>query len=314
MKKSTTIPQYDANHYAVVDLGSNSFHLLIIQLQENKLIPINKVKRKVRLAAGLNQQLELSPEAMKDGLDCLTLFAKHLASIPLTNIRIVATATLRLAKNRDEFLNLANSILPLNIDLLTGTKEAETIYKGVSYTSKSCIQQRQLVIDIGGASLEMIVGDNNTMIKAISLNIGCVSLREKCFTNGILSETNFIRAIEEASKVIQPVSTDFKKLGWQSTIGKSGTIQALAEILAFRQQEIIITKTFLEEIKQALIQSKYIENITFEGLRHDRTPVLASGLSILIALFDCLKIKELTLSSGALREGLLFEMLPNATY
>lgn len=314
MKESTSIPQYDASHYAVVDLGSNSFHLLIIRLQENQLIPINKVKRKVRLAAGLNQQLELSSDAMKNGLDCLTLFAKHLTTIPLSNIKIVATATLRIARNRNDFINLANNILPLNIDLLNGQEEAETIYKGVNYTSKSCIKQRQLVIDIGGASLEMIIGDNNTIIKSISLNIGCVSLREQCFTNGILTEANFITAIEEARKVIHPVSSSFKQLGWQSTIGRSGTIQALAEILTFRQQKVIITKTFLEEIKQILINCKYINNITVEGLRHDRAPVLASGLSILIALFDCLQIKELTLSSGALREGLLYEMLPHANY
>jgi len=310
MNNSNKIPQYDAKHYAVVDLGSNSFHLLIIHLDDNKIKTVNKVKRKVRLAAGLNEHLELSNDAIDRGLDCLTLFAKHLATIPLSNIRIVATATLRIAKNRNDFLNRANTILPLEIKLLSGVQEAETIYSGVAHTCKSNFDQKQLVIDIGGASTELIIGQGFTANRTISLNLGCVSFREKYFTDGQLTETNFTGAINAASHIINPISADFSKFGWQSVVGSSGTIRALAEILSFRQQEIIISESFLQEIKQALIDCKSISNITFEGLRADRTPVLASGLCILIALFNCLKIKELKLSTGALREGLLYEMLP----
>jgi len=310
MNNSNKIPQYDAKHYAVVDLGSNSFHLLIIHLDDNKIKTVNKVKRKIRLAAGLNEHLELSNDAIDRGLDCLTLFAKHLATIPLSNIRIVATATLRIAKNRNDFLNRANTILPLEIKLLSGVQEAETIYSGVAHTCKSNFDQKQLVIDIGGASTELIIGQGFTANRTISLNLGCVSFREKYFTDGQLTETNFTGAINAASHIINPISADFSKFGWHSVVGSSGTIRALAEILSFRQQEIIISESFLQEIKQALIDCKSISNITFEGLRADRTPVLASGLCILIALFNCLKIKELKLSTGALREGLLYEMLP----
>lgn len=309
MKKSNKIPQYDANHYAVVDLGSNSFHLLITRLHDNEIKTVNKVKRKIRLAAGLNEHNELSVDAFERGLDCLSLFAKHLATIPLSNIRIVATATLRIAKNRNDFLKKANKVLPLEIKLLSGEEEAETIYSGVAYTCKSDLTQKRLVIDIGGASTELIIGQGFTTDKAISLSFGCVSFRVKYFANGQLTEENFTAAINAASCIIKPISTDFIKLGWQSVVGSSGTIQALTEILSYRQQETIITADFLQEIKELLIDCKSIDNIAFAGLRADRSPVLASGLCILIALFNCLQLKELKLSTGALREGLLFEML-----
>jgi exopolyphosphatase/guanosine-5'-triphosphate,3'-diphosphate pyrophosphatase len=316
MKMTHKIPQYDDQHYAVVDLGSNSFHLLITHLRDNKINKVNTVKRKVRLAAGLNEQLELNTDAINRGIDCIRLFAKHLATIPLSNIRIVATATLRIAKNRNDFLNRANEILPVDIKLLSGEQEAETIYSGAAHTCKNKCAQRKLVIDIGGASTELIIGQNFTADKAKSLNLGCVSFREKYFANGKLSNENFVTAINAASHIIEAVSIEYIKLGWQLVVGSSGTMRALSEILAFRQQEIVITSAFLQEIKQALIACKTIDSITvnkgvFEGLRADRAPVLASGLCILIALFNCLQIKELQLSTGALREGLLFEMLPN---
>jgi exopolyphosphatase/guanosine-5'-triphosphate,3'-diphosphate pyrophosphatase len=310
MTISDTIPQYDTNHYAVVDLGSNSFHLLIVHLHDNQLVEVNKVKRKVRLAAGLNEQLELSTEAITCGLDCLSLFAKHLATIPTSNIRIVATATLRIATNSNEFLHQANKILPLDITLLSGKEEAETIYKGAAYTCHNKLNKKRLVIDIGGASTELIIGQNETPNKAISLNLGCVSFRERFFINRQLTNQSFTTAIDAAITIIKPISADFIQLGWQSVAGSSGTIQALAEILSYRQQEIVITANFLQEIKQVLLKCKSIDNIVIEGLRPDRAAVLASGLCILIALFNCLQIKELELSTGALREGLLFEMLP----
>jgi len=312
MTISEKIPQYDANHYAVVDLGSNSFHLLIISLQDNQLIQVNKVKRKVRLAAGLNNALELSSDAINSGLECLSLFAKHLATIPITNIRIVATATLRIATNSNEFINKANNILPLKIILLSGIQEAETIYKGAAYTDKGQLDKKRLIIDIGGASTELIIGQGFISSKTISLNLGCVSFRERFFSNGRLTEQNFTTATNAASDIIKPISADFIQLGWQSVAGNSGTIQALAEILSYRQQKISITADFLQEIKKELIKCKSIDNIIIDGLRTDRTAVLASGVCILTALFNCLHFKELKLSTGALREGLLFELLPSS--
>lgn len=301
-------PQYDQNLYAVGDLGSNSFHLLITRFVDNDFHPVDKVKRKVRLASGLDDNNNLTPETIHRGLDCLTLFAKHLVNIPVNNILIVATATLRIANNSQHFIDSANKILPVNINLLSGEQEAETIYLGATCQQNS--HEKQLVLDIGGASTELIVGENCNAKKAISLNLGCVSFTQKYFSCGQLSRHNFSQAINAATDMIQPISTEFLQLGWQSVLGNSGTMQALAELLAYRQQPIVITMDFLEKIKQELIQYKNIKSVDFAGLREDRAAVLASGLAILIALFKCLNISQLQPSNGALREGLLFTLHP----
>lgn len=304
-------PQYDESLYAVGDLGSNSFHLLITRLTDNNFHTVNKVKRKVRLASGLDSNNNLNLKTINNGLDCLTLFSKHLVNVPTSNILIVATASLRIAKNSQQFIDAANKILPVNIKLLSGEQEAETIYIGASCQQKN--HPQQLVLDIGGASTELIIGENCQAKKAISLNLGCVSFTQKYFSCGQLSQQNFSLAIKAATDIIQPISKDFLQLGWQSVLGNSGTMQALTELLAYRQQPIIITIAFLEKIKEELIQYKNIESVNFSGLREDRGAVLASGLAILIALFKCLNITELKPSTGALREGLLFTLHPSNT-
>ncbi len=319
MSQNQVIPQYDDNHYAVVDLGSNSFHLLITQLNTTETIPslttVNKVKQKVRLAAGLDKNLQLTDEAIARGLNCLKLFSQHLASIPVENILIVATAALRIAKNNEIFFKAAHAILPKNIKLLSGEQEAKTIYAGVAHTSTEAIDQKEvkrLVIDIGGASTEIIVGEGCNAKKLVSLDIGCVSFLGNYFADGLLKQDNFNSCIRSAEKVIRQVKDEFIQLGWQSAMGSSGTMQAMIEILNQRQQAPAITLDFLIDIQQTLIGCKAIDNIDIEGLREDRKAVLASGLSILIALFNCLQIKSMQLSSGALREGLLFELVPDA--
>ena len=306
MLLQNNLPQY----YAVVDLGSNSFHMLITCLIDNKITVIDKIKRKVRLASGLNKQNQLSTTVMTTGLNCLAIFAQHLSSIPLDNIRIVATATLRLATNRDDFLLQANNILPIPITLLTGEQEAATIYSGVAYTCDE--MSKRLVIDIGGASTELIVGQSVHALHSVSLNIGCVTFNKNYFGDGLLSESNFNDAIEASIDVISPHANRFMSLGWKTVLGSSGIIQALIEILAYQNRPLIVTTVFLYEIQQQLIAFVNIDNIHINGLRADRIAVLASGLSILIALFECLKIERLSLSKGALREGLLFGMLPKS--
>lgn len=325
MSQNQVIPQYDASHYAVVDLGSNSFHLLITQLittpHGKTLVKVNKVKQKIRLAAGLDDNNHLTDEAIARAIDCLKNFSLYLNTIPTKNILIVGTAALRIAKNNKTFFTAANKFLPKNIKLLSGKQEAETIYAGVNYAekpenfsgdTKKSPETKKLVIDIGGASTEIIVGIGSEAKKVVSLDIGCVSFIGKYFTGGILTQQNFEQCISGATDVIKTVQDDFIKLGWQTAVSRSGTMQALVEILSKQNEKAIITLDFLHEIKASLIQCRSIDNIKISGLRADRKPVLASGLSILIALFECLNIKSLNLSQGALREGLLFELLPDA--
>lgn len=295
--------------YAVIDLGSNSFHMLITRLVANSVQTVDRVKRKVRLASGLNSEDELSNDAILRGLECLNFFAERLQDIPPENIKIVATATLRIATNAQEFIDKAEQILGHKVVILTGPQEAESIYLGVAHTSAS--EDKRLVIDIGGASTELIVGNAFDAIKACSVNMGCVTFNQQFFIGGALSEENIDNAKNAAKATLQPIITEYKDIGWQSVISGSGTIQALAEILRASNLPAIISLSFLHTLEKALINSKNIENISIAGLTVERQPVFAGGLAILIAIFESFEINELQLSSGALREGLLYEMLPN---
>ena len=295
--------------YAVIDLGSNSFHMLITRLVADGVQTVDKVKRKVRLASGLDKDNNLSEEAMLRGLECLSFFAERLQDIDPDNIRIVATATLRIAKNADDFLTRANQVLKQQVSLLSGIEEAERIYLGVAHTS-DCSAKR-LVLDIGGASTEIIIGEHFDIHQAISLNMGCVTFNQQFFVDGEISASEFEQAVASAKSQLLPYLASYTAFGWQTVLGGSGTMQALAEILVHQNRPAIITLAFMHEIKQHLIKVKASNAINVAGLPSERTPVLASGLAILIALFESFDINELQLSSGALREGLLYEMLPD---
>ncbi len=295
--------------FAVIDLGSNSFHMLITRLLEDGVQVVDKVKRKVRLASGLNQENRLNNAAIARGLECLSFFAERLQDIPESNIRIVATATLRIATNAEDFLNKAEKILGRKVSLLTGEQEAQQIYLGVAHTS--CSVDHRLVIDIGGASTEIVVGNSFDAQIINSLDIGCVTFKKQFFTDEKLSPNNFNQAITSAKKQLQPLVASYQKIGWQAALGGSGTMQALAEILHAHHQPAIITFNFLQQLQKQLLNFESFDDINIDGLTSDRTPVFASGLAILIAIFDCFSLESLQLSSGALREGLLYEMLPN---
>tara|TARA_R100000687_G_scaffold83699_2_gene89227 strand:+ start:12899 stop:14446 length:1548 start_codon:yes stop_codon:yes gene_type:complete len=290
--------------YAVIDLGSNSFHMLMVKVVGGSVQVIGRVKRKVRLAAGLNDNLVLSRKAMKRGWECLALFAERLQDIPAANIRIVGTATLRLAQNVKTFLKEAEVILGQKVRVISGADEARIIYLGVAHTS-NCDSNR-LVIDIGGASTEVVVGRGYAPELLASLNMGCVTYLERYFGDGELSEDNFNQAIDAAVLQVQTISNDFLAKGWQIAVGASGTVQAIQEILVAE----VITLRKLEDIMQQAMACGPIMQLNIIGLAQERKQVFSSGLAILIALFRVLHIDGMTLSGGALREGVLYSMLP----
>ena len=305
-----TVKETSPPLYAVIDLGSNSFHMLITRQLADSVQVVDKVKRKVRLASGLDDNNILSDAVMAKGLQCLSFFAERLQTIPAKNIRIVATATLRLAENRTDFIEKAEQILNQKIALLSGIEEANNIYLGVAHTS--CSADKRLILDIGGASTEIIVGHDFDVKKAISLNIGCVTFNQRFFPNGAISTDNFAQAIQAAERAIEPIRDDYLNIGWQCVLGGSGTMQALAEIRIIQHKPSILSLEFLYQIQQQLLTFDNINDVKIAGLSAERSPVIASGLAVLIALFQQFSIKSLTLSSGALREGLLYEMLPNS--
>ncbi|XQF91117.1 guanosine-5'-triphosphate,3'-diphosphate diphosphatase [Pseudoalteromonas espejiana] len=296
------------NVYAVIDLGSNSFHMLIAKSIAGGLQTIGRVKRKVRLAAGLDNENVLSTEAMQRGWECLALFAERLQDIPKQNITIVATATLRLATNADVFKTQAEKILGHTINVISGELETRTIYKGVAHTS-SCTG-KQLVIDIGGASTEVVIGKGFEALHYKSLNMGCVTYLERYFKDCQLSEANFNAAIKAAHVVIDEIAPEYKAAGWQIASGASGTVQAIQEIMVAQNLDDILTLEKLNKIKDQSIAYSTIAALDLPGLSEERRLVFVSGLAILIALFESLNIEKMGLAGGALREGVLYSMVP----
>jgi exopolyphosphatase/guanosine-5'-triphosphate,3'-diphosphate pyrophosphatase len=253
----------------------------------------------------------LTDEAMLRGWECLNLFAERLQDIPAMNMKISGTATLRLAKNADKFLSKAQQILGHPIEIISGEKEAQTIYKGVAYTSSS--KNKRLVIDIGGASTELVAGEGDQPHICKSLNVGCVTYLEQFFPNGYLSEQNYTTAIAAAEAEIYAIRDLYKDFDWQEEVGASGTIQAIQEILIKQGYDEIITLDRLVSIMQQSITYGTIDNLNIPGLAQERRLVFPSGIAILIAIFRQLNLKGMTLAGGALREGQLYSMLPELT-
>lgn len=293
--------------YAAIDLGSNSFHMLVVREVYGSVQTLAKIKRKVRLASGLDHNLMLSDEAMQRGWDCLSLFAERLQDIPPENIRIVATAALRSAKNADVFISRANPILGHDIQVITGEQEACTIYQGVAHTSGG--KGRRLVVDIGGASTEVIIGEGFEAAALTSLDMGCVTWLETYFKDRALTEQNFTQAIEGAKTVLSPIIKRYRALGWDVCVGASGTVQALQEIMVAQGMDETITLAKLHRLRKQAIGFGQVEELDIDGLTLERALVFPSGLSILIAIFEELGIESMTLAGGALREGLVYGMM-----
>ncbi|GAC16178.1 Ppx/GppA phosphatase family protein [Aliiglaciecola lipolytica] len=295
--------------YAAVDLGSNSFHLVIVRVVSGSVQIIGKVKQKVRLAAGLNDNMMLDEVSMERGWRCLETFAERLQDIPLSNIKVVGTATLRIAKNANVFIEKAQQILNQKLEVISGEEEAHQIYLGVAYTSAN--QGNTLVIDIGGASTEVIIGNDMQPINLVSLDMGCVTFKERYFVDGVISEQNMQNAIKAAKEKLMPVIDDFACFDWEQCLGASGTPQAVVEILVEQGISDAIRLDYLHNLLQQCIDCGHIDSLDIEGLSESRQTIFPSGLCILVALFEQLKIQEMQISGGALREGLIYGMLDN---
>ncbi|HBE9118787.1 guanosine pentaphosphate phosphohydrolase [Citrobacter braakii] len=293
--------------YAAIDLGSNSFHMLVVREVAGSIQTLTRIKRKVRLAAGLNSDNVLSAEAMERGWQCLRLFAERLQDIPQPQIRVVATATLRIAENADEFIAKAQEILGCPVQVISGEEEARLIYQGVAHTTGGADQR--LVVDIGGASTELVTGSGAQTTSLFSLSMGCVTWLERYFTNRNLAQENFDEAEKAAREVLRPVADKLRFHGWKVCVGASGTVQALQEIMMAQGMDERITLAKLQQLKQRAIHCGRLEELEIEGLTLERALVFPSGLAILIAIFTELNIQCMTLAGGALREGLVYGML-----
>ena len=299
----------NGSRLAAVDLGSNSFRLEIARLKHGQLHRTEYLKETVRQGDGLNESHQLSEPAMQRGWDCLARFAEQLAGFHADHVRVVATQTLREAKNRDVFIARARSILGFPIDVISGREEARLIYQGVAhYLPQS--NERRLVIDIGGRSSELILGQALQAQSMGSYRIGCVSWSMAYFANGELSETTFKRADIAAKAVLDEVAKLYAPSQWDVAYGSSGTMGAVGDLLeAAGWPAGVICLPGIEWLIDTLCKAGSIEKVKLLGLKEERRAVLAGGLSVLKALFELLHMTRLTVAHGALRHGALHDLL-----
>ena len=294
---------------AAVDLGSNSFRLEIGRFYNGQIQRVDYLKEAVRQGGDLDEDRNLKPEAIERGLKCLARFGETLKGFPKHHVRAVATQTLREARNREVFLKLAKKTLGYEIEVISGVEEARLIYEGVSRLLPQSSEKR-LVIDIGGRSTEFILGQHLSAETTDSLRVGSVTWSLKYFVDGQLTEKNFRRAEIAAESFLDAVADTYQHQHWDVAYGASGSVGAIAEVLGYAGfDENKITRKGLAWLRHQLIKAKTADKVDLVGLKEDRKPVMAGGLSVLIAIFDLLKLDELIVANGALRHGLLYDMI-----
>ncbi len=297
---------------AAVDLGSNSFHMVVARHSHGQLNILDRLRESVRLGAGLDEQGRLHREAIEIALACLERFGQRLRDMKAESVRVVGTNTLRKAKRKGAFLDRARSALGHPIEVISGIEEARLIYLGVANTTPS-EPGRRLVTDIGGGSTEIIIGEGLHTKKLESLHMGCVGMSSRIFSDGVITEKRLKRARLAARLELQPVQATFKSLGWDQAVGSSGTIRSVSDILRARGGDGVITPAAVESLIEQLLRAGELSKLRLQGLTEERLPVFPGGLAILAEILAVLDIKAMKVADGALREGLLYDIVGRFT-
>lgn len=298
-----------AETVATIDLGSNSFHMIIARLHHGQLTVLDRMRETVRLAEGLNARKALRKDAMRRALACLKRFGERIKDMPPQHVRAVGTSTLRRATNARAFMISARKALGYPIEVIAGREEARLIYLGVAH-DLSDDQGRRLVVDIGGGSSELIIGERFEPLLADSLHMGCVAYTVKYFADGRLRREAFDAARIAAGLELRGIKLRYRNMGWEHAVGTSGTINAVDAILrANGWSRDGITRAGIERIQKAMVAAGRVERLKLAGLEPDRAEVLAGGLSILWSIFDNLQLERMTSAVGALREGVLYDLV-----
>lgn len=295
--------------YAAVDLGSNSFHLLVARRSHGELRVLDRIKDTVRLGGGLDRNGNLDLLTRNAAIESLARFGQRLRGIPPENIRAVGTQTFRRLKNANSFLMIAETALGCPVDIIAGREEARLIYLGVSQ-GVSGHTDRRLVIDIGGGSTELVIGEGLETLELESLQFGCVSLTRWHFGNNAISRHRWNKAKRSVLAELQEIQNRYRAVGWKTAIGSSGTIKAIAAICLERGWiERDITREALHKLVDELLTFRHIEEIDFPAMSERRKLVIPGGLVMLAACFEALQLESLTVSPYALREGVLHDLL-----
>lgn len=309
MNNQSSNPPADKALLAAIDLGSNSFRLEIGRLDSGHIERVEYIKEAVRQGGDLDEERNLTNDAIERGVRCLSRFGERLHGFDASQVRAVATQTLREANNRDYFLKLAKKALGFEVEVISGVEEARLIYQGVSrFLPQS--NEKRLVIDIGGRSTEFILGQGFESTQTASLHVGSVAWALKHFTSGEFTEKAFTRAEISAESIFETLGNHFNDTHWDVAYGASGTVGAVADVLAqYGKPADAVSKESLYWLKEELLKARYVDKLRLNGLKEDRKPVIAGGLSVLIAVFEFLNIDTLNVAKGALRHGLLYDML-----
>jgi exopolyphosphatase / guanosine-5'-triphosphate,3'-diphosphate pyrophosphatase len=300
---------------AAVDLGSNSFHMVVARHSHGQLVIVDRLREMVRLAAGLDEQGRLNRESVGRALQCLERFGQRLHDMKAERVRVVGTNTLRKARRKGAFLDRAREALGHPIEIISGVEEARLIYLGVAHTTPSGEGPR-LVVDIGGGSTELIIGEGLAAKRLESLYIGCVSMSTQHFADGVITEKRMKRARTAAQLEIEPVMARFRKPGWESAIGASGTMRAASDTLLARGDGTgggTITREGIEWLLEECLRAGEVGRLRLPGLAAERQEILPGGLAIMVEIFDMLGIDSLRVADGALREGLLYDLVGRLT-
>ena len=292
---------------AAVDLGSNSFRLLIAKDEGGQIVPISTHREGVRLAGGLNGDNVLSEDKIAEACAALERFRERLASINAERVRAVATSTYRVAKNAGELLRRSENALGLPIDIISGPEEARLIYLGCAHTLPWSERER-LIVDIGGGSTEFIVGRRYEPELTESFQLGAVTLSQQIFPGGIVTASAFRKAEVFVRSRLEVLQKRYKQ-GWDVAYGSSGTIRAIYEIVTENGFGDAITVDSMLKLKSALIDVGQMNRIQLAALKSSRAPVLPGGLAILLALMQELNVATMEPSEGALRLGVVHDML-----
>jgi exopolyphosphatase/guanosine-5'-triphosphate,3'-diphosphate pyrophosphatase len=294
---------------AAVDLGSNSFHMVVARYTNSQLTIIDRLREMVRLAAGVAENGRIDKDVAARALACLERFGQRLRDMNADSVRVVGTNALRLAHRKQAFLERAREALGHPIEIISGMEEARLIYSGVAHTMPSEPGKR-LVVDIGGGSTELIIGESLAPLELESLQMGCVALSERFFRDGKISAKRFERARLAARLELEPVQAAFRRRGWDACAGSSGTVRAIGDaIRVLDPAAATITAAGIERAIEYCVDAGHIRDLKLEPITEDRRPVFPGGLAILAEVFSVLGITEMQIAEGAMREGLLYDML-----
>ncbi len=297
---------------AAVDLGSNSFRLQVGRVVDDQIYPLDTLKESVRLASGLGPGKLLDEFAQQRGLAALGRFGERLRGFQPEAVRVVATNTLRVAKNAKIFISQAEAALGFPIEVIAGREEARLIYIGAAHALPA-VKHKRLVVDIGGGSTEFIIGKELDPLVMESLFMGCVSYTLRFFPDGKVDRKRFDEAQLAAAREIQTIARNFRRVGWAEAVASSGTARAIVDLLEENglNPEGVggITPVGLEKLRTLLIHAGTLAELKLAGLRIDRIPVLPGGIAIMSAIVSELAIDEINYSRGALRLGVLYDLL-----